>query len=58
VVAASGSLPRHSEEVSGQLHASVALPPGNSRRYSLNRKLGGPQSLDGAEEGNPLHAGN
>jgi hypothetical protein len=28
-------------ELSGQLHAPVALPP---RRYPLDRRLGGPQS--------------
>jgi hypothetical protein len=28
-------------EVSGQLHASAALPPGKSPRYPLDRRLGG-----------------
>jgi hypothetical protein len=31
-------------EVSGQLHAPAALPPGKAPRYSLDRRLGGPQS--------------
>jgi hypothetical protein len=31
-------------EVSGQLHAPAALPPGKSPWYPLDRRLGGPQS--------------
>jgi hypothetical protein len=34
-------------EVSGQLHASAALSPGNSHWYPLDRKLGWPQSRSG-----------
>jgi hypothetical protein len=34
-------------EVSGQLHAPAALPPGRSPRYPLYRRLGGPQSRSG-----------
>jgi hypothetical protein len=34
-------------EVSGQLHAPAALPPGKSSRYPLYRRLGGPQSRSG-----------
>jgi hypothetical protein len=34
-------------EVSGQLHASVALPQGKSPWYPLDRRLGGPQSRSG-----------
>jgi hypothetical protein len=34
-------------EVSGQLHAPAALPPGKSPRYPLDRRLGGPQSRSG-----------
>jgi hypothetical protein len=30
-------------EVSGQLHAPAALPPGKSPWYQLDRRLGGPQ---------------
>jgi hypothetical protein len=30
-------------EVSGQLHAPAALPPGKSPRYPFYRRLGGPQ---------------
>jgi len=39
-------------EVSGQLHAPAALPPGKSPRYPLDRRLGGPpsQSRRGDEE--------
>jgi hypothetical protein len=33
-------------EVSGRLHASAALPPGNVPRYPLDR-LGGAQSWSG-----------
>jgi hypothetical protein len=31
-------------EVSGQLHAPVALPQGKSPWYPLDKKLGGPQN--------------
>jgi hypothetical protein len=34
-------------EVSGQLHAPAALPPGKDTRYPLDRRLGGPQSQSG-----------
>jgi len=34
-------------EVSGQLHSSVALPPGKEPWYPLDRRLGGPQSQYG-----------
>jgi hypothetical protein len=34
-------------EVSGRLHAPAALPRGNNPRYTLDRRLGGPQSLFG-----------
>jgi hypothetical protein len=34
-------------EVSGQLHATAALPPGKDPRYPLDRRLGGPQSRSG-----------
>jgi hypothetical protein len=34
-------------EVSGQLHAPAALPPGKDPRYTLDRRLGGPQSRSG-----------
>jgi hypothetical protein len=34
-------------EVSGQLHAPAALPPGKSPRYPFYRRLGGPQSRSG-----------
>jgi hypothetical protein len=34
-------------EVSGQLHALAALPPGKSPRYPFYRRLGGPQSRSG-----------
>jgi hypothetical protein len=33
--------------VTGQLHATAALPPGKSPRYPLDRKLGGPQNRSG-----------
>jgi hypothetical protein len=33
--------------VSGQLHAPAALPPGESPRYPLDARLGGPQSRSG-----------
>jgi len=32
-------------EVSGQLNAPAALPPGKSHRYPLDRRLGGLQNL-------------
>jgi hypothetical protein len=34
-------------EVSGQLHAPAALPPGKEPRHPLGRRLGGPQSRSG-----------
>jgi hypothetical protein len=34
-------------EVSGQLHASAALPPGKEPLYPLDRRLGGPQNRSG-----------
>jgi hypothetical protein len=34
-------------EVSGQLHAPAALPPGKRPRYPFYRRLGGPQSRSG-----------
>jgi len=34
-------------EVSDELHASAALPEGKSPWYSLDRRLGGPQSRSG-----------
>jgi hypothetical protein len=37
-------------EVSGQLHAPAALPPGKSPRYPFYRRLGGPQSRSGRYE--------
>jgi hypothetical protein len=33
--------------VSGQLHATAALPPGKGPRYPFYRRLGGPQSWSG-----------
>jgi hypothetical protein len=41
-------------EVSGQLHAPAALPPGKEPWYPLYRRLGGPQSRygHGGEEKN------
>jgi len=36
-------------EVSGQLHAPVALPQGKSPWYPLDRGLGGPQSWSGRD---------
>jgi hypothetical protein len=36
------SWPRHYLEMSSQLHAPAALPPGKSSRYPLYRRLGGP----------------
>jgi hypothetical protein len=43
-------------EVSGQIHAPAALPPGKQLRYPLDRRLGGPQSQSGpyGEEKNRL----
>jgi hypothetical protein len=37
-------------EVSGQLHAQAALPPGKSPWYPLDRRLGGPQSRECARD--------
>jgi hypothetical protein len=34
-------------EVSGQLHAPAALPPGKEPQYTLDTRLSGPQSLSG-----------
>jgi len=34
-------------EVSDQLHAPAALPPGKNPRYPLDRRLGGTQSRSG-----------
>jgi hypothetical protein len=34
-------------EVSCQLHAPVALPPVKDARYTLDTRLGGPQSRSG-----------
>jgi hypothetical protein len=34
-------------EVSGQLHALVILPPGSHPWYTLDSRLGGPQSQSG-----------
>jgi hypothetical protein len=42
---------RHWKEVSGQLHAPAALPPGKSPCYLLDRSLGGPQSRSGHSSG-------
>jgi hypothetical protein len=39
--------PRHYVEVSGHLQAPAALSRGKSPCYSLNRRLGGPQSRSG-----------
>jgi hypothetical protein len=41
------SWPRHYLEVSGQFHAMAALLQGESPRYQLDRRLGGPQSRSG-----------
>jgi len=43
-------------KMSGQTHAPVALPPGKSLQYPLDRRLGGPQSRfgRGGEEKNSL----
>jgi hypothetical protein len=43
-------------EVSGQLHAPAALPPGKSPWYPLDRRLGGPQSRSGRGVGQNLLA--
>jgi hypothetical protein len=37
-------------EVSGQLHAPAALPPGEKPRYPLDRRLGGPHGRGGEEK--------
>jgi hypothetical protein len=57
---ATHSWPGHSKEVSCQLQALAALPPGNSPWYPLDRRLGGPQrrSGSGIEEKFPAPAGN
>jgi hypothetical protein len=34
-------------EVTGQLHAPAALPPGKDPGYLIDRRLGGPQSRSG-----------
>jgi hypothetical protein len=34
-------------EVSGQLHASVALPPAKEPQFPFSRRPGGPQSRSG-----------
>jgi hypothetical protein len=34
-------------EVSGQLHAPAALPPGKEPQFPLDRRLGGPKSRSG-----------
>jgi hypothetical protein len=41
---------QHLLEVSGQLHAPAALPPGKEPRYPLDGTLGGPQSRSGRGE--------
>jgi hypothetical protein len=46
-IAPSILLPRHQLEVSGQLHATAALPHGRRPWYPLDRMLGGPQSRSG-----------
>jgi hypothetical protein len=45
-------------EVSSQLHAPAALPPGKRSRYLLDRRLGDKESLSGrgGEEKNDLAA--
>jgi hypothetical protein len=42
-------------EVSGQIHAPAALPPGKDPRYPLYKRLDGPQSQSrrGGDEENP-----
>jgi hypothetical protein len=44
-------------EVSGQIHASAALPPGKEPPYQLDKRLGGHQSRSrrGGEEKNSQH---
>jgi hypothetical protein len=45
------SWPRHLLEVSGQLHAPVALSPRKSPQYTLDRRLDGPRAgLDDVEK--------
>jgi len=39
--------PLHQVEMSGQLRAPLALPPGKEPLYSLDGGLGGPQSRSG-----------
>jgi hypothetical protein len=34
-------------EVSGQIHATTALPPGTEPRHPLDKRLDGPQSRSG-----------
>jgi hypothetical protein len=43
------------DEVIGQLHSLIASHPGKSPPYTLDRRLGGPQSRSGrgGEEKNP-----
>jgi hypothetical protein len=36
-------------EVSGQVHATAALPQGKSPCYPLDRRLGGPRSRSGRD---------
>jgi hypothetical protein len=42
--------PWHYLEVSGQLHAPIALPPGKELWYPLDRRLDGSQSWSGRRE--------
>jgi hypothetical protein len=54
------SLHRYYLEVSGQLCASAALPPGKEPRYPLDRRLGGLQNrsvLCGDEKSHSSSAG-
>jgi hypothetical protein len=37
-------------ELSGQIHAPAALPPGKDPRYALDRRLGGTQNRSGRGE--------
>jgi hypothetical protein len=37
-------------EVSGQVHAPIALPPTREPRYPLDRRLGGPHSRSDEEK--------
>ena len=48
---------RHSMEVSGQLHAPAALPPGKESRYPCNKSLDGSQGRSGrfGEDRSPLN---